>query len=80
MNTLACCLIAAFALVGAASVAIQARTNAYINGNLASSAAVDFALTFDISEGALLKDLVYEVSDYTNNLSKVKPFRVSVQK
>lgn len=45
--------------------------------DLLPGSAVDFALTFDVPPGAVLKDLVYEVADYSNH--RAKPFRVSLK-
>ena len=41
-------------------------------------AAVDFALTFDVPEKSVLKDLVYQAADYSG-LGETKPFRVSLK-
>ena len=45
--------------------------------DLLPGAACDFALTFDVPAGAVLKDLVYEPTDYNGH--KVKPFRISLK-
>jgi len=48
------------------------------NPKIIPGSACDFALTFDIPQGASLKDLVYQVYDYDGS-HKPKPFRVSLQ-
>jgi hypothetical protein len=48
------------------------------NPKIIPGSACDFALTFDVPQGAVLKDLVYQVYDY-NGLHKPKPFRVSLK-
>ncbi|MEA2554392.1 MAG: hypothetical protein QOJ65_2568 [Fimbriimonadaceae bacterium] len=46
--------------------------------NLLPGSAVDFALTFQVPEKAVLKDLVYEVYDLGGS-RKAEPFRVSLK-
>jgi hypothetical protein len=46
--------------------------------NLLPGSACDFALTFDVPANAVLKDLVYDVSDYSGK-KHPKPFRVSLK-
>jgi hypothetical protein len=47
--------------------------------HLLPGSACDFALTFDVPEDAVLKDLVYEISNLGGGPKGPKPFRVSLR-